>query len=150
VKDLEPGFAAQTQALGATTIRGSPDLRLTCNGRPCNTTFTSAPAAAQLSDTSWALKEGTFGGADSILVITDAAGEVIALHFRYALAETFEGQQKSFEEYLGPPTGGHPGPGGALVVFWEDSVTRFELWDPSPRLGGPVRAVMLDRHYYVD
>ena len=88
--------------------------------------FLALPLADKIADHTYQLRPGTFGGAERIRIITDAAGRVARMEFEYADSASFASMLKEYVAWLGRPTA-HDSTARRHVVAWQDSLTRFEL-----------------------
>ena len=90
------------------------------------TRFTSIHLADQIADNVYQLREGTFGGAERIRIITDPNGLVTVMEFQYADTTGFDEMLKDYRARLGVPTSNDSTRRRRLIA-WQDSQTRFEL-----------------------
>lgn len=83
--------------------------------------------SVQLSDSSWALKPGTFGGAEAIVVYVLPDRRVYGLEFLYAPDTSYEQLVSTYGKRLGAPTGGGGFDDGPVWTTWQDTTTQFEI-----------------------
>ena len=102
-------------------IRLSPTDTITLGTR-----FLALSLADKIAEHTYQLKHRTFGGAERIRILTDSAGIVTSMEFRYADGTSFESMRKDYAAWLGKPTT-NDSTARRHVVAWQDSVTRFEL-----------------------
>lgn len=93
----------------------------------------------QLSDSSWTLKAGVFGGAEAIVVYVLPDRRVYALEFLYAPETSYERLVSIYRKRLGAPSGAGGRGDGPDLTTWQDSTTRFAV---SRRRLGPVDRVV--------
>ena len=91
-------------------------------GRP----FLAFSLADKVAEHTYQLKQGTFGGAERIRIITTPSGRVASIEFQYADSARLASVLKDYVAWLGSPTA-TDSTARRHVVAWQDSLTRFEL-----------------------
>jgi hypothetical protein len=83
--------------------------------------------ARRLTDSTWVLRPGVFGGAEAITVHVLKDGRVSALEFVYANGTSYLEAVREYSTFLGAPAGAGGMDGGPEWIYWSDRRTRFEL-----------------------
>ena len=81
-----------------------------------------ARLAAEEEPNTYCLREGTFGGAESIIVTTDEGGIVRRINFEYGPSYDWTELLSNYTESLGSPT-----QTGESEAVWNDGQTEFSL-----------------------
>ena len=82
------------------------------------------------TETGYALRPNTFGGAKTINILLSKANRVRAIFFEYDADKDFDKAIASYSQSLGKPSARQSFSSQALqgeVITWEDAETRFEL-----------------------
>ena len=102
----------------------------------------AAAYAERISDSTYRLREGTFGGADSIELRVTPEGLVKEMHFTYASTADWDEMRQTYARSLGPGTSIHMTDGRDLTR-WEDERTRFVV-GTGGRAGRRIKAALID------
>lgn len=89
--------------------------------------FRAREVSTQLDDSTFALRPGIFGGAESIRVHVQPDGRVYALSFSYDGAQPYENMVAEYTESLGAPNASGGVETDSAWTGWQDTRTRFEI-----------------------
>jgi hypothetical protein len=91
--------------------------------------FVRTDISAQLDDTTYSLRPGTFagGGTVSIVARTDRRGLLRSMAFVYDGSESLAVKVQNYTTHLGPPAQHQTSKDGASLYVWQDDSTRFVL-----------------------
>ena len=102
----------------------------------------AARYAERISDSSYRLRPGTFGGADSIELRLTPDGRVKEMHFTYPSDAAWGEMIRTYARSLGPGTHVQMTEGRDLTR-WEDTRTRFVV-GTGGRAGSRMKAALID------
>ena len=105
--------------------------------------FAAFSLADRVDQTTYQLKDLSFGGTERIRVRTDTLGTVVAMEFQYRDGARFQQMLKDYVSSLGQPTASDSTPRMRLAV-WQDAQTRFELRSAQVGAREFVTALMTD------
>lgn len=108
--------------------------------------FDRPEVATAINDTTWHFRPGTFagGGTDGSTAYTDTIGVLRTLEFSYDGTESFPTKVRDYTASLGGPRDSSATPPDGVVVTWEDSLTRFQLYY-APGYQGHLLSRLTDR-----